>query len=181
MRKILLLIFTGALLATAGSSCNDDDWDTYRDYRLANQNWYNQQAYRQNPDGTPYYTELSPRWCPNSGVLIHYFNDRAETEGNLSPLQTSVTATKYYLSDYQGTPYDSSYLLVDSLYISTVSANIAGWQVALNDMRVGDSCEVIIPWLLGYGSSGSAAISPYTVLKFNIKLEDIPYYEVPQY
>lgn len=46
-------------------------------------------------------------------------------------------------------------------------------------MRVGDSAQVVIPYLEGYGVSGSGSILPFTTLVFNIKLVDIPAYEIP--
>ena len=55
---------------------------------------------------------------------------------------------------------------------------IEGWKIALVNMRVGDSVRVVIPYKLGYGASGSGAIPPYSTLVFDMKLVDIPYYEV---
>lgn len=46
------------------------------------------------------------------------------------------------------------------------------------NMRVGDSARIVIPYNLGYGSSNSGVIKPYSTLVFDLKLVDIPYYEV---
>jgi FKBP-type peptidyl-prolyl cis-trans isomerase len=48
----------------------------------------------------------------------------------------------------------------------------------MENMRCGDSVEVIIPYGLAYGSTGSTSIYPYSNLKFNIRLVDIPLYEL---
>lgn len=162
-------------------SCNSNGiWDEYSEWREANENWYKEQLAKVDEDGTPYYIPLSPTWNINSGVLIHYFNDRTLTEGNLSPLETSTVSTIYHLQLYDGTGVDSSYNNVDSLYTSVLADNIAGWQVALNAMHVGDSCAIVVPYSMGYGTSGSSAIDPFTMLLFHVKLVDIPYYEVPK-
>lgn len=162
------------------SSCKGDGiWDTYQQWRIDNEDWYKEQLVKLDDDGNLYYRPLSPSWNVNSGVLIHYFNDRSLTEGNLSPLQTSTISCKYHLQLYNGEGVDSSYNMTDSLYTSVLADNIAGWQVALNDMRVGDSCAIVVPYSQGYGTSGSSAIDPFSMLLFHVKLVDIPYYEVP--
>ena len=88
--------FTASLLAAAAAiaftACNSENtWDEYEEWREANNEWYQRQLTLTDTDGTPYYTKLAPAWYPTSGVLIHYFNDRAKTEGNLSPLVTSTS------------------------------------------------------------------------------------------
>jgi FKBP-type peptidyl-prolyl cis-trans isomerase FklB len=44
-------------------------------------------------------------------------------------------------------------------------------------MHVGDSVEVVIPYQLGYGTTITGSIPPYSMLKFNMRLVDIPYYQ----
>ena len=45
-------------------------------------------------------------------------------------------------------------------------------------MHVGDSCKIIIPYNLGYGStSRGTVIKAYSMLEFDIKLVDIYRYE----
>lgn len=179
--KISRLPVIAALLSAAAmTACGGKDtWKEYQDWAEINQAWYLEEKGRTNPDGTPYYTQLKPAWDSTSGVLIHYHNDRSLTEGNLSPMITSTVATKYLLSVYGGTRIDSSFLLTDSLFITKLNAVITGWQVALSDMRCGDSATVILPFQVAYGSSGSDNINPYSTLRFDMKLVDIPYYEVP--
>ena len=64
------------------------------------------------------------------------------------------------------------------VYRSTVSNNIQGWAIAQTYMRCGDTAEVIVPYGVGYGASGSSAIKPYSNLRFNIRLLDIYKYEL---
>lgn len=187
MKKIFLLIavvsaFTAAVAIT--SSCNSDEqtvWDKYADWRELNNNWLAEMQLKTNPDGTPYYKVIVPSWNPATFVLIHYFNDRAETEGNLSPLYTSFTDVRYMLHNCEDEPLDSSTLVtqtgVQGIYRSQVSANIQGFSIGLMDMRCGDTAEVIVPYGLGYGSQLRGDILPYSNLRFNVRLVDIPNYE----
>ena len=97
-----------------------------------------------------------------------------------SPYQTSTVDVIYKGMLYDGTPFDSSYLKTDSIYRCRVNQNIKGWIVALEQMKVGDSCRVIIPQTLGYGAQYvSSLILPYTTLVFDMKLVDIPGLEKP--
>ena len=52
----------------------------------------------------------------------------------------------------------------------SVSAVIKGWTEALMQMKVGEKRRIVLPWQLGYGSTGSGAISPYSTLIFDIQL-----------
>ena len=44
-------------------------------------------------------------------------------------------------------------------------------------MHVGDTVQIIIPYDLAYGQSGSGSIPPYSALRFNMRLMDVPGYE----
>jgi FKBP-type peptidyl-prolyl cis-trans isomerase len=112
---------------------------------------------------------------------MHYCNDRSETEGNLTPLYNSTIDVRYNLYNCSGDTIDSSLSLTtygDGIGRFQLSNTIKGWAVAMENMRCGDSVEVIIPYGLAYGSTGSTSIYPYSNLKFNIRLVDIPLYEL---
>lgn len=182
----LLLIALALGIFAFLSSCNDKKttWEEYEEFRKVNENYYTEQVGRKNPDGTPYYTVLRPSWNPGAEILIHYFNDRALTAGNLRPMYTSTCAVKYIGRLFNDAAFDSSYLATsqwgDSVVLFSPKDVIAGWTIALLDMNVGDSCEIIVPYSQGYGSSGSGLIPPYATLRFNMKLTNIPYYEIPE-
>lgn len=185
MKKLLYLPI--ALLLAAGAGCDDDvktTWEEYTDWREANAEWLAEQQLRTNPDGTPYFTKIVPDWNPGAFVLIHYFNDRAETEGNLSPIYTSTIDTRYELHLYDGTAADSSTLSTSpapGVFRTRLNNTVQGWAMALCDMRCGDTAEVILPYGVAYGSQNFGTIPPYSNLRFNIRLVDIPYYEAPPY
>ncbi len=179
---ILALIIAGAWVFTACSSDdNESIAEIYADWNAKNEAWLKEVQTRTNPDGSPYYTTLVPNWNSSAFVLIHYFNDRSLTEGNLSPLYTSTVDTRYHLSYYNDEAIDSSTLVTKygpGIFRTQLSSVIEGWSIALLDMRCGDTAEVIVPYAQAYGVSASTSILPYSNLKFNIRLVDIPYYEV---
>lgn len=186
MKKVLYI----AIFAMLGAAfaCNDDEkstWEEYTDWREANNAWLVQQQARKNTDGTPYFKTIVPEWNSGSFILIHYFNDRAETEGNLTPMSTSTVDTRYNLHLYDGTPIDSSANVtstgVKGIFRSQVNSLIPGWGVALSDMRCGDTVEVIIPYQLAYGSQSSGDLKPYSNLQFNLRLENVYLYEATPY
>lgn len=178
--KKLPLIFPAlaAIALISGGSCkSDNDYEDYEEWRKANNEWYLEQMNRKDASGQPYYTLLQPEWYKSSGVLIRYLSDRSLTEGNLSPLETSSCKVKYIGRLYNDEAFDSSYLATDSVRVFQPSGVIDGWQIALNAMRVGDSVEVVIPYMQGYGVTGNSGILPYSALRFNMRLVDIENYE----
>lgn len=189
MKKLLFALGIAAAMA-ALPGCNDDDdqdtWSKYTDWREANNQWLTEMQQRKNADGSAYYKVVVPQWNPATFVLIHYFNDRATTEGNLSPLYTSTVDVRYTGHLYDGQPFDSSSNVtmtsVPGIFRTRINQTISGWAVALSDMRVKDTAEVIVPYGLAYGSTGSGTvIRPYSNLRFNIRLEDIYRYEASPY
>lgn len=184
MRKFPLLCLLATIMGVMAISCSDDDnWKDYTDWRNTNNDWLSRMADSIDTDGSRYYTKIVPDWDPAAYVLIHYFNDRKLTEGNLSPLMTSTVDMIYIGHLYNDSIFDSSYSNTqygDSIFRTQACNVIEGWQIALNDMRVGDTCEVIIPYPQAYGSSGSGSILPYSTLRFNMKLVRIPGYEIPE-
>ena len=109
---------------------------------------------------------------------MRWLNDRSKTEENLTPLYTSSVSVKYKGWLYDGTPFDSSYLATDSVVTMNLKSLIPGWVIAMEHMKVGDTVEVLVPYESGYGTSSIGAILPYSVLRFEIELRDIPAYEV---
>lgn len=180
------LLFTLFILTSIGgmltTSCNDDNtWDDYKEWRVANEEFFDEQHFLME-DGKNVYQTVTPTWNSGATILMRYLNDRKLTEGNLSPMLTSTVDVKYIGRLYNGVAFDSSYRNTasygDSLFRTTPGSVIQGWTIALMNMRVGDSARIVIPYVLGYGASGSGSISPYSTLVFDVKLVDIPYYEV---
>jgi len=186
MKNLLILLVATATAVISFSSCGgNDSWSAYDEWRKSNNEWYTQQLARKNSDGSSYYTVVQPDWYPRSGVLIHYFNDRSLTQGNLQPMITSKVTVKYHGRLYDDSCFDSTSVGADSVRTFALSGTIDGWQIALTQMHVGDSCEVIIPYAQAYGyqgsigSSGGYSVPPYSALRFNIGLKAVPAYEIP--
>lgn len=181
MKKILLTIALAVAACVGFTSCNDDDNTTSetREWLELNTNWYQEQLNRKNPDGTPYFSYVRPEWFPQSNVLIHYFNDRSLTQGNLQPLLTSTVTVKYKGQLYDGTVFDSTAATgPDTVRSFSLSDLILGWKLALTQMHVGDSVEIIIPYPEGYGITSSSSIRGYSTLRFGMKLVSTTY-ELP--
>lgn len=184
MKKLLALVGILAALAVL-NACSDDEneklLEVYTEWKSTNDEWLKKIANKTNPDGTPYYTTVVPSWNPGVYVLMHYFNDPAETADNLVPLYTSTVDVRYIGYTCEDVPFDSSTLVnsYGKLGIARFQCNsvVQGWTIALEKMHVGDTCEVIVPYNVGYGSSTSGTLPPFTTMRFNIRLEDIYKYE----
>lgn len=179
---LILLLVTATVLAVAScSSDNDNDWEsTYAEWRQKNEVWLAEQQARVNADGTPYYQSVVPAWDPSTFVLIHYFNDRELTKDNLSPLSTSTVDTRYIVHYCNDVPLDSSYTLTANgpgVFRTQLNRVIQGWTIAMETMHVGDTAEIVIPYQAAYGVSLTSSVPPYSNLRFNVRLVDIPYYE----
>ncbi len=189
MKKLLFIIASIAALSVGFASCNDDDDGPipkdYIDWYNSNEEWIKEQTSRTNPDGTPYFEVVKPSWNPGISVLVHYFNDRAETSGNLAPISSSTIRVYYRGYYYNGTPFDSSTVSNTDLTFShtdfQLNGTIPGWVAAFTTMHCGDTAEIIIPYTAAYGTNGNGRIPPYSALRFNVRLIDIPYYEAPPY
>lgn len=177
----LIALLLSLLMGMGATSCLGDDSDDGGDYRKANDKWWSEQASLIADDGTSYYTLVSAEWDPTAQVLVHWFNDRNATSGNLQPLYNSTVDVKYYGQLYDGTAFDSSYTNTspaDSIFRTQLGTNvISGWTIALTHMHVGDSCRIVVPYTQGYNSYKYGSIPAYSMLQFDIKLVDIPYYE----
>lgn len=176
MKKLItLLAATGAL--TAVVACSNDDkttWDEYADWREANQTWFNEQQQLLNPDGTPFYDVVTPDYNPTK-FLMHFCEAPATNAGNLQPLYTSWATVNYTVRLYSGELIDSGHAYTSQLNSQGL---ITGWAAAIMRMHVGDTAQIVLPYDLAYGPSGTSNVKPYSALQFNIRLTDIPYYEI---
>ncbi|MDE6080270.1 MAG: FKBP-type peptidyl-prolyl cis-trans isomerase [Duncaniella sp.] len=178
--RMLVLLPIGLVLLALTGSCkdNDNNWDSYKEWREANTDFYNEQKFAIEPDGQARYQTLTPQWDNTASILVRWLNDRAKTADNLSPLLTSTVAVKYRGGFYTGVGFDSSYLATDSLFVTRPGDVISGWTIALLNMKVGDKTQIVVPYALGYGTSGSGtSIPPFSTLVFDIELVDILDYE----
>lgn len=182
MKKFAILTLAVIAAACIFSACVDEDDNSkaIKAWREANNSWLAEMQARTNADGTPYYQVIVPKWDPSSFVLMHYFNERTTDPLALKPLYTSTVDVRYHLSLYNGVACDSSTTMTDNgpgIYRAQLNDLIDGWAASVCEMNVGDTAEVIIPYRLGYGTSGSGSIPAFSNLRFNIRLADIYLYE----
>lgn len=177
--KLILPIASVIIL----SSCLGTEENQYDAWCSENIQWMAQEESRTNPDGTPYYERIQAPWDFQGYVLMKWHNDRKATEKNLSPMSNSTIDMKYHGRLITGEAFDSSYLRTqprDSIFRTKLNNTINGWIIGVSQMHIGDSCTIVIPYLQGYGASGSGSgIKPYSNLIFDVKLVDIPGYEKP--
>lgn len=170
----IFILIAAALCAMAACNNDDDNWDTYKDWREANNKWLTEQ---ENLDGGQRYIKVIPDYDRGQYVLMRWFNDRSLTAGNLQPYYTSTVRVCYIGRFYNDEAFDSSYRAEGAAINFPLTEVISGWGIALQQMHVGDSVEVIIPYGSAYGSSGYSTVLPYSNLRFNIRLVDIPGWE----
>lgn len=173
MRKSAIISLLAIIILTVLPSCLKSEIDEYEVWRKEND------AYTRSID-TNVYKKVVPVWAPFHSIYMKWHNDRSLTRNNLVPISTSTVRVKYEMEDITGNRLGNSYKINgDSIYESTVNANILGFQAALTTMHVGDSVTVIIPYSSGYGSSGTQSFKPYTNLIYHLKLVSMPAYEKP--
>ena len=181
MKKLLYIVVT-VIAAMGAAGCSETDapdiWKDYSEWRETNNTWLSEQETLLGEDGELFYSRVSPVWAPNEYVLVHWFNDRAETAGNLSPMLTSWVTSRYNLYLYDGTRVDSSSKLKDGVFTSQLVNMISGWRIAMMNMHLGDTVQMLVPYDSAYGAYSTDYIPPYSVLIFNVRLTDIPAYEV---
>ena len=82
---------------------------------------------------------------------------------------------------YNDAVFDSSYTKTqygDSIARFQLTSVVTGWMMGLTNMHVGDSVELVIPYEQGFYAQRQGTINPYSVLRFNVRLVDIPYWEI---
>lgn len=169
-------------VVTSLSSCLGDEPGSDDDWKDKNDAYMIEKEAETGPDGQKVYTRVNCNWDPNGYVLMRWHNDRALTAGNLSPLSTSTIDIIYRVRNIDGLGLDSSYYRTtpaDSIYRTVLNKNTQGWQIALSNMHIGDSCTIIIPYNQAYGLNSQGSIKAYSDLIFDAKLVGIPAYERP--
>ena len=169
-------------IAVALSSCGKEStWEKYEKWAYANVEFFNEKVAETDETGVPVYTKLIPDWNKGAFVLMKKYK---EGDGG-SPYLNSTVTVKYKGYDCDGNIFDSSESKKNGSVDFRVSELTDGWQIALLYMAVGDSCELVIPYQLGYGESGRTdsygnyLIKPYSTLIFGVELTDIPKLEKP--
>ena len=123
------------------------------------------------------YIEKNRRWlqekATESGVRaldkgIYYKVIRSGAPGGAQPGRSSVVTVHYTGRTINGKTFDSSRGGVAPAF--RLRELIAGWIIALQQMRVGDRWEIYIPAEQGYGRLSQPGIPGGSTLVFDIEL-----------
>ncbi len=192
MRKYLPTLLSILFVATSIVACEEEKkeeeetvnyWKEYSESREKNVAFFEEKYAETDEQGNLVYTRVTPTWDAASTILMRWYNDRSLTADAMKPYSTSYIDVIYRGTNYKGEVFDDSYDITspaDSIYRSKLSDNVKGWVIALTNMHVGDSCEIIIPYECGYGAQyKSDQLLPYSTLVFDVKLCGIPGLEKP--
>lgn len=89
--------------------------------------------------------------------------------GTVSPRLDNVVSVHYRGTLIDGREFDNSYErnCPEAFRLNQV---IEGWQIALQQMHVGDKWVVYIPYTSGYGNRASGPIPAFSTLIFEVEL-----------
>lgn len=89
--------------------------------------------------------------------------------GTVSPRPDNVVSVHYRGALIDGREFDNSYErnCPEAFRLNQV---IEGWQIALQQMHVGDKWVVYIPYTSGYGNRASGPIPAFSTLIFEVEL-----------
>ena len=98
-----------------------------------------------------------------------YYKVLEQGNGSISPTVRSIVSVHYRGTLIDGKEFDNSYKrnCPEAFRLCDV---IDGWQLALQQMHVGDKWIIYIPYELGYGSKACAGIPAFSTLIFEVEL-----------
>lgn len=179
IKSVLLCMLASVLMI---SCIKDEDSEDYSSWREANEAYFKSMRDSIDPKtGEKLYREVQCLAYPQYYVLFRE-TEAGPAENTLKPLYTSTVKVSYtghlYNTDTDFDEGTLTLILNKGFYVgNTLFSVIQGWPWAIMEMTVGEKAEVIIPWQLAYGSTGSGSILPYSTLIFNMTLDQIVKYE----
>ena len=113
--------------------------------------------------------ELSTQEGINSLPCGIYYKVLETGEGKVSPTVRSIVSVHYRGTLIDGKEFDNSYKrnCPEAFRLCDV---IDGWQIALQQMHIGDKWMIYIPSEMGYGSKASGPIPANSTLIFEVEL-----------
>ena len=98
-----------------------------------------------------------------------YYKVLEQGNGSISPTVRSIVSVHYRGTLIDGKEFDNSYKrnCPEAFRLCDV---IDGWQIALQQMHVGDKWMIYIPYELGYGTKACAGIPAFSTLIFEVEL-----------
>jgi len=132
--------------------------DNYADWKIMNENKYS--ADTTTKKATEGYKVSDTGLCYK---IIH------AGEINKRPNADSYIKVKYTGTLITGKVFDSG------TYEGQLSSTVKGWKEAIPMLKVGGSMKFFFTSDLGYGSTASGLVPPYSVLNFTVDLLDAQY------
>lgn len=104
-----------------------------------------------------------------AGILYRVIE---EGQGTNTPRLNSIVSVHYKGTLINGREFDNSWTrnCPEAFRLNEV---IEGWQIALQQMHVGDRWIIYIPYAVGYGKRASGPIPAYSTLIFEVQLLSI--------
>ena len=98
-----------------------------------------------------------------------YYKVLESSTANISPNVRNIVTVHYKGSLINGREFDNSYErgCPEAFRLSDV---IEGWQLALQQMHIGDEWVIYIPYTIGYGTRASGPIPAFSTLIFEVEL-----------
>lgn len=118
-----------------------------------------------NGDESIFYKEIKDAPAANKGVHPYQNSTVAVTLRG----EHAITG-----QEFQPEQKLASLVLYGNVSATSSQNLVEGVQIALQNMEVGDTWEVIVPWRLGYGATPVSSLIPaYSPLKFTLTLDQI--------
>lgn len=161
-----------SLLATASlilASCSESiDGEEQRRYN-------NEQAFKTFVSNSSYKAVTSPGYYGQSSVVYIQWLEQGTGERPKATDYVRINYSGHLLTSWaeDGSGLFDANTSPNPKATSRVSGYIPGVRIALENMKVGDHVNVIIPWYLAYGARGTALIPSYSALHFDLKLHSI--------
>jgi FKBP-type peptidyl-prolyl cis-trans isomerase len=155
MKLLTKFTFLFFIIAIAFSSCTEE---SYADWKILNDNRYSAEL---DSLSIKSYTKTESGLCYK---IIH------KGEILQRPNLNSYIKVRYTGRLITNKVFDSG------TYEGYLSGTVAGWREALTLINVGGSMVFFLPADLGYGSTASGKVPPYSMMYFTVELLDTQNY-----
>lgn len=165
-RTALSILATASLLL--GSCSESIDGVEQRRYN-------NEQAFKTFATNSNYKAVTSPGYYGKSSIIYMQWLEQGSGETPKATDYVRINYTGHLLTSWvqDGSGMFDSQNSSNPKAKLRVSGYIPGMRIALENMKVGDHVNVIIPWYLAYGADNNGVIPSYSALHFDLKLHSI--------
>ncbi|MDD2798816.1 MAG: FKBP-type peptidyl-prolyl cis-trans isomerase [Bacteroidales bacterium] len=172
IKIVLFPILFVSLLLTTSCLTQTDSLSQYADWKATNDLYFTKMQ-----DSTSY-TAFNIPENRGGGMFYYKINTVGDVNGG-SPLYTDTVLVHYKGHLVDGTLFDKTFSGANPDWSKNedprsfkVNQVVTGWTEALMQMKVGETRTIVLPYTLGYGTTGSSTgtILPYSTLIFEVRL-----------